>query len=216
MSQLEMLRRQYESQGVVESDLNVNPFRQFKLWYDDANATCTADWFEPNAMSLATADPSGYVTNRTVLLKHFDEDGFTFFTNYISEKGQQIAANPRVCLLLHWPFQARQIRIDGTARKTSRDVSQKYFHSRPRGAQIGACVSQQSAVAPPREELDRQCQLLAERLKDLPVPIPETWGGYVVTPDRFEFWQGRVDRIHDRFRYQRDASNQWRLERLYP
>lgn len=213
---MEELRKEYESNGVSESDLDDNPFRQFKLWFDKAIANCAADWFEPNAMTLSTSDLTGRVTSRTVLLKHFDESGYTFFTNYLSEKGQQITANSHVCLLLHWPFQARQIRIDGKAARTPREISQKYFHSRPRGAQIGACVSNQSQVAPTRAELDRQCQVLTERYQGIPIPLPENWGGYVVTPVRFEFWQGRVDRLHDRFRYQLISSGQWKRDRLYP
>ena len=216
MSKLEDLRKEYESRGISESELDANPFRQFKLWFDDAVARCAADWFEPNAMSLATSDLNGHVTNRTVLLKHFDDRGFTFFTNYTSEKGRQISANPHVCLLFHWHYQGRQIRIDGTAARTSREISESYFHSRPHGAQIGASLSKQSEVAPPRAELDRQCQALTERYRDQPVPLPETWGGYIVTPVRFEFWQGRVDRLHDRFRYQLVSPNQWRRERLFP
>ncbi len=216
MSKLADLRKEYESHGVSESDLDANPFRQFKLWFDDAVARCPVDWFEPNAMSLATSDLNGHATNRTVLLKHFDDRAFTFFTNYASEKGLQISANPQVCLLLHWPFQGRQIRIDGTALRTSREISQSYFHSRPRGAQIGATISEQSQVAPSREELDRQSQILTDRYRDQPIPLPETWGGYIVTPVRFEFWQGRIDRLHDRFRYQLVGPSQWQRERLYP
>jgi pyridoxamine 5'-phosphate oxidase len=216
MSNLEQLRKEYESHGIADGELDTDPFRQFKRWFDEATSRCTAEWFEPNAMSLSTADTRGRVTSRTVLLKHFDERGFTFFTNYDSEKAAQIAANPQVCLLFHWPFQGRQVRIDGSASRTSREISDSYFHSRPRGAQIGACISHQSQVAPAREELERQYAALAERLRDKPVPAPEHWGGFLVTPLRFEFWQGRVDRLHDRFRYQLQPSGQWQLDRLYP
>lgn len=216
MSEMEQLRKQYEARGISELDLDANPIRQFKLWFDDAVACCPADWFEPNAMTLSTSDRGGRVTSRTVLLKQFDERGFTFFTNYESDKGRQIAGNPRVCLLFHWPYQGRQIRIDGTADRTSREVSSTYFHSRPRGSQIGAVVSAQSRVAPPRPELDRQFELLNQRYRDEPIPVPEQWGGYLVTPDRMEFWQGRVDRLHDRFRFQLLDNGLWQLDRLYP
>jgi pyridoxamine 5'-phosphate oxidase len=216
MSKPEDLRKEYESHDALETDLDANPFHQFKRWYDEAVAHCPADWFESNAMTLATSDLAGHVTSRTVLLKHFDDHGFTFFTNYTSEKGLQISANSQVSLLLHWPFLGRQIRVDGRAARTSREISQTYFHSRPRGAQIGACVSQQSQVAPSREELERECQMLAKRYADQPIPLPEHWGGYVVTPARFEFWQGRLDRLHDCFRYQPGAPGHWQIERLYP
>jgi pyridoxamine 5'-phosphate oxidase len=216
MSNLEQLRKDYESRGIADSELDSDPFRQFQLWFEEARSTCSADWFEPNAMTLSTAEPSGRVTSRTVLLKHFDQQGFTFFTNYESEKGEQIAANPQVCLLFHWPYQGRQIRIDGTAARTTRAMSDSYFHSRPRPSQIAACISRQSRVAPPRDELDRLYAGLAERLSGKPVPTPEHWGGYLVTPNRFEFWQGRSDRLHDRFRYQLQSSGLWQMDRLYP
>jgi len=216
MSKIEDLRKEYQSHGIAESDLDPDPFRQFQLWFDEAIATCPASWFEPNAMTLSTSEPNGRVTSRTVLLKHFDDRGFTFFTNYLSEKGLQIAANRQVCLLLHWHYQGRQIRIDGTAAQSSREISQRYFHSRPRGSQIGASISRQSLIAPDREELDRQYQQFAARYENQPIPLPDHWGGYVVTPTRFEFWQGRVDRLHDRFRYQLEGSGQWQRQRLYP
>ncbi len=216
MSNLETLRREYESHGISELDMNGDPFRQFKLWFEDAIARCTADWFEPNAMCLSTADRSGFVTSRTVLLKHFDDHGFTFFTNYDSEKARQIAANSQVSLLLHWPHLGRQVRIDGTAEKTSREISERYFHSRPRGAQIGASVSRQSHFAPTRDEMDRQYQLLEQRYQDQPIPLPDDWGGFLVTPRQMEFWQGRIDRLHDRFQYRLAESGKWQMSRLYP
>ncbi len=216
MSSLEALRKEYESQGISETDLDTDPFRQFKLWFEDAIARCTADWFEPNAMSLSTADRSGFVTSRTVLLKHYDDRGFTFFTNYDSEKSKQIAANPQVSLLLHWPFLGRQIRIDGRAEKTSQEIAERYFHSRPRGAQIGSSVSRQSQIAATRDEMDRQYQLLEQRYQNQPIPLPDFWGGFFVTPLRMEFWQGRIDRLHDRFQYRRSDSGKWQMSRLYP
>lgn len=215
MSDLSPLRKEYQTQGISEADLLTDPFGQFAQWFDEAVRHCPAHWFEPNAMTLATADRSGRVTSRTVLLKHFDERTFSFFTNYDSEKSHQIAENLRVSLLFHWPYQNRQIRIDGSAHKTTRQVSEKYFHARPRGAQIGATISKQSQIVASRGELDRLWKEASDRFGEGTVPLPENWGGFTVTPDRFEFWQGRVDRLHDCFRYLL-RDQQWQLDRLYP
>jgi pyridoxamine 5'-phosphate oxidase len=216
MSRFDRLRKEYQDHGLSESELAADPIAQFQRWFDDAVARGDADWLEPNAMSLATCDRSGNVTCRTVLLKHFDQNGFTFFTNYDSEKSQQIVANPRVSLLFHWAYLGRQVRIDGTATRTSRAISETYFRSRPRGAQIGASISRQSSVAMNRDAMDEQFAIFQREFEDRPIPLPEHWGGYIVSPHRLEFWQGRADRLHDRFRYRRLDTGRWTLERLYP
>jgi pyridoxamine 5'-phosphate oxidase len=164
------------SHDALETDLDANPFHQFRRWYDEAVAHCPADWFESNAMTLATSDLAGRVTSRTVLLKHFDDHGFTFFTNYTSEKGLQISANSQVCLLLHWPFLGRQIRVDGRAARTSRNLPD-VLSLRPRGAKIGT----HAAVTSRSLRRNSGNAGAGERYADQPIPLPEHWGGYVVT-----------------------------------
>jgi len=196
-----------------ESDLDPDPIRQFAQWFDHAVA---AKLPEPNAMSLATCTKAGFPSARIVLLKAFDERGFTFFTNYQSRKGRELTENPNVALLFFWPTLERQIRIEGMVTKVTRQESEAYFHSRPTISQVGACVSQQSCVIPDRDALDRRVQELLLQYGNQSVPLPDYWGGYRVRPSGLEFWQARPNRLHDRFHYTRLRDDEWRIERLSP
>jgi pyridoxamine 5'-phosphate oxidase len=167
-------------------------------------------------MSLATAGPDAKPSVRVVLLKGFDQDGFVFFTNYESEKGGQLEANPYAALAFYWIELDRQIRISGKAEKTSREESECYFRSRPIGSQLGAWASRQSEVLDGRRVLDARMAKMTERYGDKPIPLPPHWGGYRVKPDTMEFWQGRPNRLHDRFRYKRQTDGSWLIERLAP
>jgi pyridoxamine 5'-phosphate oxidase len=215
-SQLPGLRRSYEGRPLIEADLAEDPLVQFTLWFADA---VTAGLPEPNAMILATSSAGGRPSARTVLLKGFDERGFTFFTNYESRKGRDLAENPRACLLFPWHPIRRQVRVEGRAVRLSREETAAYFNSRPYGSRIGAWASRQSAVVPSREELDARYRELAERWPTDP-PVPEFWGGYRVLPAEIEFWQGQTDRMHDRIRYRLNGgtgpSAVWLRERLAP
>ena len=179
-------------------------------------AALAADIRDVNAMSLATATPDGKPSVRIVLLKGFDERGFAFFTNYDSEKAREIEANPYAALAFYWVQLERQIRISGTVEKTSREDSAAYFHSRPAGSQLGAWVSKQSEVIDARRVLDARLTEMTERFENGEIPLPPHWGGYRVKPDKFEFWQGRPNRLHDRFRYSRQADGTWVIDRLAP
>ncbi len=195
------------------ADLDSDPIRQFDRWFQAAIA---ADLRDPNAMTLATVAPDGAPDARIVLLKGYDARGFTFFTNYQSPKGCQLAANPRVALILFWPTLERQIRITGSVGKVSREESEEYFHTRPVGSQIGAWASRQSSGLPNRDELQRRFEEQSRRFANQEVPLPPYWGGYRVTPGRIEFWQGQPSRLHDRFLYTRRDVTEWKIERLSP
>ncbi len=198
---------------LLERDADPNPFRQFDKWYAEAVA---AQVVAPDAMTLATASPDGAPSARMVLLKGADERGFVFFTNYESQKSRELAQNPRAALVLYWPELHRQVRVTGTVGKTSREESERYFHSRPLGSQIGAAASRQSAVLASRADLDRRVADLEAELAGKPVPLPAYWGGFRVVPETIEFWQGRPDRLHDRLRYRRLSTGSWKIERLSP
>jgi pyridoxamine 5'-phosphate oxidase len=192
-------------------DLDENPIRQFAAWFDDARG---AGVRVPEAVALATATPGGAPSVRMVLLKRFDERGFVFHTNYESRKGLELAANPRAALLFHWDALGRQVRIEGSVRRASRSESEAYFRSRPRGGQLGAWASPQSRPIADRETLEETVAEADARF-DGDVPLPPRWGGFVLRPRAYEFWQHRDDRLHDRFRYRR-ARGGWVLERLAP
>lgn len=209
---IETLRREYRLRSLDESEVEKEPFVQFKKWFTEAAA---AELIEPNAMLLATVGSDGQPSVRAVLLKEFDEQGFVFYTNYRSRKSRDMAANPRVSLLLYWAELERQIRIDGKAEKISRQQSEQYFKRRPRSAQIGALASEQSAPLSSRAILDRKAEELQKFYKDSEVPCPKEWGGYRVIPLQYEFWQGRENRLHDRILYSR-AGAVWTISRLYP
>lgn len=213
ISELTGLRHEYDAHGLRRADLHSDPFKQFGAWFAAALA---ADIRDVNAMTLATATPDGKPSVRIVLLKAFDDRGFTFFTNYDSEKGKQLEANPHAALNFFWPKLERQIRISGAVERTSREDSAVYFHSRPPGSRLGAWVSKQSEVIDSRQILDARLEQMEERFADGEIPLPPHWGGYRLKPDQIEFWQGRPNRLHDRFRYSRQADGAWQIDRLAP
>ena len=206
------LREEYSRQGLRRKDLDPDPARQFSLWF---TAAVEARLRDANAMSLATSTKDGQASVRVVLLKGFDASGPVFFTNYESEKGRHLEENPRCAVGFWWPELERQVRINGTAERTSREESTRYFRSRPRGSQLGAWVSRQSEVIDGRRILDARLAELSERYEN-EVPLPPHWGGYRIKPDQYEFWQGRSNRLHDRFRYSRQEDGGWIIERLAP
>lgn len=210
------IRKEYEDQGLDAKQLGNDPMAALSYWMQVATDKCPGRWFEPNAMSLATSDLKGNVTVRVVLLKGIHADGVQFFTNYDSIKGKQLAENPRAAVVLHWPYLGRQVRIEGVTEKTSRSTSEEYFHTRPVGAQLSASVSRQSTLLPSRAELEQQKNLLATVVADGPVPLPDDWGGYLLRPDRFEFWQGRSDRLHARVVFAANESGSWDIVLLAP
>ncbi|MEY6432933.1 pyridoxamine 5'-phosphate oxidase [Thioalkalicoccus limnaeus] len=199
--------------GLSREDLNQNPVMQFEDWYQ---ATIETGLPEPNAMTLATVDRNGQPWARTVLLKLYDDRGFVFFTNYDSAKAEQIGGNPRVALLFPWVALGRQIQITGMAERIPTAESLRYFLTRPRGSQIGAWASQQSKVIQSRALLDIKVAEIQQRFAAGQVPLPAFWGGLRVAPETIEFWQARPNRLHDRFRYQRDAHGVWSVQRLAP
>ena len=210
------IRKEYEDRGLQPDQLGPDPLAALAVWMKEATEQSPGRWFEPNAMSLATTDLVGNVTVRLVLLKGIQAEGILFFSNYDSLKGKQLAENPRAAVALHWPYQGRQVRIEGRTEKTDRAISETYFHSRPVGAQLSASVSPQSSPLPSRSELEQQKESLAERLAGESVPLPDHWGGYWLRPDRFEFWQGRSDRLHDRVVFSIDPAGTWEITRLAP
>ncbi|MEW6304156.1 MAG: pyridoxamine 5'-phosphate oxidase [Verrucomicrobiota bacterium] len=207
------LRREYSVAGLRRADLNPDPIRQFHHWLDQAIA---ADLTEANAMALATADKSGFPSVRTVLLKGVDELGFRFFTNYESRKGQELAENPRASGVIFWAELERQVCVSGEVVKLSREESEAYFRQRPRGARLGAWASKQGSVIANRRHLEQELARLESEYPGEEVPMPPYWGGYLMAPVRIEFWQGRQNRLHDRFRYTRQADKTWLIERLAP
>ncbi len=213
---LEKLRRSYLDGSLDIEDLTEDPIEQFKRWFAEAQQAVSADWLEPNAMTLASADPSGRVSARIVLLKKVSQQGFTFFSNYQSDKAKQFESNPFASLVFYWPHVERQVRIEGTIAKTDSQTSDEYFSERPRGSRLGAIASRQSTPIPNRKTLEDATIELAERYDNVEIPRPDYWGGYVISPDRIEFWQGRPSRLHDRFVYQRQAQGEWSLTRLSP
>jgi pyridoxamine 5'-phosphate oxidase len=206
-------RHEYIGEGLHRAGLDPDPMKQFHTWFA---AAVKAGIHDANAMALATCTPDGKPSARVVLLKHFDQRGFVFFTNYASEKGRQLDKNPRAALLLYWMEVERQIRIEGIVEKTSRDESEKYFHTRPIGAQLGAWASRQSEVIDARRVIDARLEEMKKRFAERKIPLPPRWGGYRVKPERMEFWQGRPNRLHDRFRYSRHADGSWSIDRLAP
>ncbi|PYQ62444.1 MAG: pyridoxamine 5'-phosphate oxidase [Acidobacteria bacterium] len=199
--------------ALLESDLDADPFAQFGRWFDEAKAAVKE---LPECMMLATASHDGEVSVRAVLLKEFDERGFTFFTNYNSRKSTQMHDNPRAALLFWWPPLERQVRIEGAVVRTTEEESDIYFATRPRGSQLGAWASEQSKVIAGRGDLDARFEELSKCYREGAIPRPPHWGGYRVIPILFEFWQGRPDRLHDRFCYRLREANDWVIERLSP
>ena len=208
---LSELRREYTFAGLRRRDLHPNPFEQFNNWFTQA---LNAEVVEPNAMSLATVDDHGQPSCRIVLLKAATADGFTFFTNYASRKGRELERNPHAALNIFWAGLERQISIRGSVEKVSRAESEAYFKSRPIGSQRGAWVSRQSSVVESREFLEKRLEEVIKQYGEN-LPCPEYWGGYKLKPVTFEFWQGRPNRLHDRFAYTRSGS-EWVIARLSP
>jgi pyridoxamine 5'-phosphate oxidase len=207
------LRREYCLAGLRRRDLEVEPIAQFKKWFEQA---LKAELLEPNAMSLATVDASGQPSARTVLLKEVDARGFVFFTNYESRKGRELAANPKAALNIFWGGLERQVCVRGACAKVSREESEAYFAVRPAGSQLGAWVSKQSSVVENREFLEKRLEEVIAEFARQKVPTPPYWGGYALAPSEVEFWQGRPNRLHDRFLYRKNALGDWVIERLSP
>lgn len=207
------LRQDYKSSFLLETAIETDPIKQFDKWFKHA---LDVKILEPNAMTLATVDSSGFPNARIVLLKEFNENGFVFFTNYNSAKGQNISFNPNVSLLFFWVELERQVRIYGTAEKLTEKDSEDYFHSRPHGSQLGAHASPQSQVIPNREFLEKELKNLELEYNQKEIPKPLHWGGYLVKPVKIEFWQGRSNRLHDRILYTKNADASWQIERLAP
>jgi pyridoxamine 5'-phosphate oxidase len=209
------MREQYRSEDFSEKDLAADPMDQFARWFRQVAGGGALH--EPNAMVVSTADSRGRPSSRTVLLKHYDDRGFVFFTNYGSRKGRELAENPYVSLLFPWHPMARQVIVSGVARRTGRDETAAYFRTRPHGSQLGAWSSAQSSVIPSRAELDASYADLAARYPEgEQVPVPPNWGGFRVAPRTVEFWQGRENRLHDRLRYVAQPDGSWQVERLSP
>ncbi len=212
MTQLADLRRTYVLGSLNESDVAADPIAQFKRWFDEA---VTAKLPEPNAMTLATVGADGQPSARIVLLKGMDDKGFTFFTNYESRKGLDLAANPRAALLFHWVQLERQVRVEGRVEKVDDDESDAYYASRPLGSRLGAWASEQSREVPGRDVLEQRESEYRAKFGESP-PRPAHWGGYRVVPTALEFWQGRPSRLHDRIVYRLDAADGWKIVRLSP
>lgn len=206
------MRRDFESEGLDFDAMDADPVNQFASWFNHAR---DAGILEPNALSLGTAGADGQPNVRTVLLKYFDQAGFVFFTNYGSRKARELDENPQAAMLFPWIALNRQVIIQGRVEKVSKTESLRYFASRPRGSQIGAWVSEQSQVITSRGLLEQKVAEIKQRFRDGDVPLPSFWGGYRVVPERFEFWQGRPSRLHDRFEYLKD-DDRWTIQRLQP
>ncbi len=195
-----------------ESSFDADPFRQFKKWYVDRLKT---EITYPDSVTLATSTAVGHVSARTVLLKDFSDDGFVFFTNYSSKKGQQLSQNSRAAMLFYWSESGRQVRIEGVVEKVSEEESQAYFRTRPRESQIGAWASEQSTVIPDRDFLEKRTEFYYNKFSGKPVEKPSHWGGFRLVPDWIEFWQEGDFRLHDRIIYSRNVDS-WKIERLAP
>lgn len=206
------IRKDYQLQSLSESDVKQDPIGQFGKWWDEAIASSID---EVNAMTLSTVTAEGKPSARIVLLKGFDERGFVFFTNYESNKGVQLTANPFASLVFFWKELERQVRIEGISEKVNEQESDDYFHSRPIGSQLGACASPQSRVIESRRVIENNLEKLQDQYRDMEIPRPAHWGGYRVVPQAIEFWQGRSSRLHDRIKYTKENQS-WKIVRLAP
>jgi pyridoxamine 5'-phosphate oxidase len=213
---LHALRVNYRRGALDERTVAADPYRQLNLWLDEVRVAESAEWLEVNAMTLATVDELGKVHARIVLLKGLDEEGLTFFSNYDSDKGRQLAVHPQAAMVLYWPHVERQVRVEGIVERIGRPESEAYFGSRPRESQLGAHVSHQSQPVPDRGYLEREMAELVARYDGREIPCPPHWGGYRMRADRIEFWQGREHRLHDRIDYRRTADGGWQIQRLAP
>ena len=207
------IRKDYQLQSLLEKDIAENPFTQFNHWWDDA---LKSELDEVNAMTLATASLTGLPDARIVLLKSFTDAGFIFFTNYSSQKGKELAENPRACLVFFWKELERQVRITGSVVKVNEGESDEYFNSRPVGSRIGAWASPQSSVITSREVIEKNIEKVEEQFFGDEITRPPHWGGYIVIPAVIEFWQGRTNRLHDRLQYSKMQDESWKIERLAP
>ena len=209
---LTFIRQGYKNMGLDKEDLNTDPVIQFESWFEEAKKLEPI----PTAMSLSTVNNNGEPTLRTVLLKLFDKKGFVFFTNYKSRKADHITDNPNVAVLFNWVAMERQVSISGVAEKIKTKESIKYFMSRPRGSQLGAWVSDQSSVLSSRKILELKLEEIKRKFSDGEIPLPDFWGGYRIIPKTFEFWQGRPNRLHDRFIYSKQSNELWKIDRIAP
>ena len=200
------------TKGLPELTSSDDPIAFFNKWFEEAKE---AGILLPDAMTLATASADGIPSARMMLLKGADQRGFVFFTNYESQKGDELADNPRAAIVLHWPILQRQVRVEGPIGKLTEDESLAYFKSRPRGSRIGAWASEQSRALNTRAEIEKRVKEFDAKYPGEDVPLPPFWGGFRLIPERIEFWQGKLDRLHDRLRYERDGDG-WRVVRLYP
>ena len=205
-------KKSNQSNELNETSVDKNPFIQFTKWYE---SILKSNLNEPTAMMLSTADVNGNPSARIVLLKEIDDSGFVFYTNYGSRKGKDLEGNPKAALTFFWDELRRQIRIEGSIEKISRETSKEYFSSRPRESQIGALVSAQSSVLPNREILENKFDELEGKFGNEEIPLPDFWGGYRLIPSYFEFWQGRENRLHDRICYKKE-NNEWHIFRIAP
>jgi pyridoxamine 5'-phosphate oxidase len=207
------LRKEYCRAELHRRDLDSNPIRQFEKWF---RAAVDAQVLEPSVMALATAGADGCPSVRMVLLKGIEERGFLFFTHYAGRKGRELAENPHAGLAMYWPALERQIRATGTVSQLTRRESEAYFNSRPKESRLAAWASRQSQVLASRQDLEDEFARMRQRYSGEDVPLPPDWGGYLLTPIEMEFWQGRSNRLHDRFRYRRSSDQGWAIERLAP